>query len=310
MQIDIRDERQMRALTGLSPEQFEQLLTAFGKSYREYIETEYIRGVVKGTRQRKPGGGQKGKLPTMSEKLFFVLYYYKVYPTFDVLGFQFGMAGSKANENLHKLSPILHEALVSLDMMPARTFTNPEELAKTLKDIDQIIIDATERPYRRSVDNAKQREHFSGKKRGHMLKHTVISTKVKFILFLGSTFSGHNHDYAMLKEEFPPSMDWFDNIQLLVDLGYLGILSDYKGDDIHLPHKKPRKSKKNPEPQLSNEQLAENRALSKLRIYVEHAIGGFKRYNILVHRFRNHKFNFDDQSMAVSAALWNFSLSY
>ena len=137
-----------------------------------------------------------------------------------------------------------------------------------------------------------------------------MTTKIKFILFLGRTFSGHNHDYSMLKEEFPPDLDWFAHIQLLVDLGYQGILSDYNGDDIHLPHKKPRKSKKNPDPQLSEQQLAENRALSQLRIYVENAIGGFKRYNILVHRFRNHKLNFDDQSIAISAALWNFSLSY
>ncbi len=41
----------------------------------------------------------------MAEKLQFVLYYYKTYPTFDVLGTQFAMARSKAHENLHKLSP-------------------------------------------------------------------------------------------------------------------------------------------------------------------------------------------------------------
>jgi hypothetical protein len=29
--------------------------------------------------------------------------------------------------------------------------------------------------------------------------------------------------------------------------------------------------------------------LSRLRIFIEHAIGGMKRYNILVHPFRNRK---------------------
>ena len=312
MSINVRSERQMRAATGLSPEQFEKLLPHFTQAYEEHKDTQYVLGVVNGSRERKSGGGQKGKLPTMWDKLFFFLYYYKVYPTFDVFGLQFDMTGSKANENLHKLSPILHQTLVNLEMMPHRSFKTPEELEAALKDakVNQAIIDATERPYRRSVDNAKQREHFSGKKKRHMLKYTVMSTKVKFILFLGRTFSGRNHDYSMLKEEFPPELDWFAHIQLLVDLGYQGILSDYNGDDIQIPHKKPRKSKKNPEPQLSDQQLDENRALSKLRIFVENAIGGFKRYNILVQRFRNHKCDFDDQSVAVSAALWNFSLSY
>ena len=48
----------------------------------------------------------------MAEKLQFVLYYYKTYPTFDVLGTQFAMARSRAHENLHKLSPILYDTLV------------------------------------------------------------------------------------------------------------------------------------------------------------------------------------------------------
>jgi hypothetical protein len=61
---------------------------------------------------------------------------------------------------------------------------------------------------------------------------------------------------------------------------------------------------------LTDEQKAENRTLSRLRIFVENAIAGIKRYNFLVHRFRNHRQNFEDQVIAVSAALWNFSLSY
>jgi hypothetical protein len=61
---------------------------------------------------------------------------------------------------------------------------------------------------------------------------------------------------------------------------------------------------------LTDEQKTKNRALGRLRIFVENAIGGIKRYNILVHRFRNHRQDFDDQVIAVSAALWNFSLSY
>ena len=84
-------------------------------------------------RRRKPGGGCKGKLPTIADKLLFLLYYYKVYPTFDVLGTQFEMARSKANENLHKLSPILYDTLVQLDLMPYRELRTPEEL-KALRD--------------------------------------------------------------------------------------------------------------------------------------------------------------------------------
>ena len=164
MGIQVRDERHMKALTGLSQAQFDHLLSVFSDIYQATQQKTYDKGVESGTRRRKLGGGCKGKLPTLADKLLLVLYYYKTYPTFDVLGPQFAMARSKANENLHKLSPILYDTLVSLELMPYREFATPEELKAALQGVDHLLIDATERAYHRSQDDAKQREHYSGKK--------------------------------------------------------------------------------------------------------------------------------------------------
>src|SRR5467141_2666915 len=111
----------------------------------------------------------------------------------------------------------------------------------------------------------------AGKKQ-HTLKNTVMSLPDKFIVFLGRTFSGHNHDYSMLKQELPPDLDWFTDINVRVDLGSLGMQADYRGDQIEMPAKKPRKSKKNPNLQLSAVQKATNTALSRVRIFIEHAL--------------------------------------
>jgi len=308
--LTIHDDRQMRALTGLSKAQFAKLLETFTQVYHEQRQAAYEQGVQAGTRQRRPGGGAKGKLPTVADKLLLPLYYYKVYPTFDVLGTQFDMACSKACENLYKWSQVLYAALVRLDMMPYREFQTPADLKAALQGVDTVIIDATERACQRSQDDATQREHYSGKKKRHTFKNTVLSRLDKFIVFLGQTFSGHNHDYTMLKTELPPEQDWFAELRVLVDLGYLGIRTDYEGERIEIPTRKPRKSQQNPAPQLTEPQKAANRALSQIRIFVEHAIGGMKRYNILVHRFRNHTADFEDDAMALCAGLWNFSLSY
>lgn len=136
-----------------------------------------------------------------------------------------------------------------------------------------------------------------------------MTTVSKFILFVGQTFTGRNHDYAMLKAEFPPNSDWFAGLQVYVDAGYQGIRSDYD-ESVAIPNKKPRKSKHKPHPELTAEQKEYNTTLSKVRIYAENAIGGAKRYNILVHRFRNHRENFDDEVIGIAAALWNFTLCY
>jgi hypothetical protein len=77
MGLRIRDDRQMKALTGLSQAQFDYLLPVFTDIYQAARQHTYEKGVAAGTRRRKPGGGAKGKLPTMAEKLQFVLYYYK-----------------------------------------------------------------------------------------------------------------------------------------------------------------------------------------------------------------------------------------
>ena len=100
----------------------------------------------------------------MTDKLFFTLVYFKTYPTFDVLGTQFGMGRSKANENLHKLAPILVQTLNRLGVMQHREFASVEEMKAAFKDIDRVLIDVTERLYRRSQDDETQRDHYSGKK--------------------------------------------------------------------------------------------------------------------------------------------------
>lgn len=141
-----------------------------------------------------------------------------------------------------------------------------------------------------------------------MMKNKVMSTVTKWIVFLGGTFSGHEHDYTMLKTEFPPEHPWFEDIHALLDLGYQGILNDYVGENIEIPHKKPRKSQRNPHPELTSEQKAENRAVSRVRIFVENAIAGIIRFNILGHAFRNHKVYMEDDVIALGAGLWNYLL--
>jgi hypothetical protein len=137
-----------------------------------------------------------------------------------------------------------------------------------------------------------------------------MSLPNKFIVFLGRTFSGHNHDYTMLQQEFPPEVEWFADLNIRVDLGYLGIKSDYLGDRIDIPTKKPRKSQKHPNRQLSDAQKRANKVLSQVRVFIEHAIGGMKRYNILVQTFRNRIEHFEDDVIGVCAGLWNLVLSY
>ena len=101
----LTDDRQMKALTGLSLEEFCSLATPFKLGYQQVLNSPHH--PVYSPRLRRAGAGRKGKLPTLEAKLLFVLYYLKTYPTFDVLAGQFGLARSKACENVHLRSKAL-----------------------------------------------------------------------------------------------------------------------------------------------------------------------------------------------------------
>jgi hypothetical protein len=160
---DIKSERQFKALTGVSRQQFQIILEAFSACLENFKQEEYNKPI--NDRERRPGGGAKGKLVTPEDKLFFLLFYLKNYPTFDVLGFIFHLAPSKAHENVHKLMPILQQALHHLNVLPERSIKKLEEFKQVFEDIDKIIIDATEREHFRHPSDEEQRKHYSGKKK-------------------------------------------------------------------------------------------------------------------------------------------------
>ena len=130
------------------------------------------------------------------------------------------------------------------------------------------------------------------------------------------TVAGSVHDDGRFKEEFPlPEGEgqealatWFEQFVIWLELGYPGIQKAYAAKQVNLPHKKPRKSTANPNPSLSKEQKAENRAISRVRVIVEQAISGLKRFGILVQRFRNHTKDFVDEAGIIGAGLWNWKL--
>ena len=145
-------------------------------------------------------------------------------------------------------------------------------------------------------------------KKRHTLKSLIISSPHQKIIYLSSIYGGCNHDYSIMKDCFPTTESWFDETDVFVDLGFLGAQKDY-GSAIFIPHKKPRKSKKNPSPQLTDTQKQENRAHSKIRIAVENAIGGMKHFYCLNHRIRNHSVELIDRFFGISAGLWNLKIS-
>ena len=81
----LKSDRLMKSLSGLSAQEFLNLVPVFRNAFFEIKKEKYEREKAK--RKRKSGSGSKGLLVSAPEKLFFILFYLKCYPTVDVLAF-------------------------------------------------------------------------------------------------------------------------------------------------------------------------------------------------------------------------------
>ena len=133
------------------------------------------------------------------------------------------------------------------------------------------------------------------------MKALVVTTLQRKILFLFCFVAGSVHDYTLMKMIFDSESPWFYKAKVWVDLGFHGANDYYRNESrINLPHKKPRKSKNNPEPKLTDAQLKHNQ---------QHAIGGMKSFHCLTHRIRNHLDSIIDSIFWLPAGLWNLKIS-
>jgi hypothetical protein len=238
-------------------------------------------------------------LATVEAKLFFILFYFKVYPTFDLAGFLFDLDRSQANRWMHRLQPLLEQALGEKMALPKRKLTSLEAFVEAFPDVERVILDGTERPIQRSKDRDKQKEDYSGKKKRHTRTHLAGVAPDRQILVFSTAYPGKAHDKGILNTE--GWAEWIpDAVKIQGDLGFQGLQKEYV--NVEIPHKKPKGG------HLTEEQKAENQALDRERVTGEHAFAGLKRYGIAAQVYRNRKPNFDDRSMFTAAGLWNFYL--
>jgi Helix-turn-helix of DDE superfamily endonuclease/DDE superfamily endonuclease len=212
------NDRKFVSLTSLTPEEFEYLLPAFEQVYQQVFPAGKTK--IGQTRERKAGGGRKGALASIEQKLLFALVYQKSYPVQSIMGELFGIGQSQANEWIHTLLPVLKQALDDLGYEPERDPKKFKKSEQGQKDTAAAIIDGTERRRQRPKEAKKQTLHYSGKKKIHSDKNIVIATvKKKRVSFLSQTYPGKTHDKKVAETE---NIAYPKHMTLLKDTGFQG----------------------------------------------------------------------------------------
>lgn len=195
-----RDRRKFLALTGLTIKEFKLLLPAFAKAYRRrYAGDKTLAGQP---RQRQVGGGRHGQLCAMDQKLLFILVYQKTYPLQVVMAELFSISQAAANQWIHRLLPVVRDALTDIGVMAERDGRRFAQSQRRQAEAPDYIIDGTDRRRQRPKNLEKQGLYYSGKKKTHSDKNLVIiNTRSKRVAYLSPTYAGKTHDKKMADAE-------------------------------------------------------------------------------------------------------------
>jgi hypothetical protein len=279
----------MRATTSLTVPEFEHLARCFALEWAAVRAAKTAAGTL---RQRQPGGGRKGCLVNAEQKLFFILLYYKAYPTQDVMGLLFGITQGQVSEWVRQLTAVVGQ-LIPLQR-PARQARQLAQLLAQEPELREVIIDGTERRLPRPQHRGKQKRFYSGRKKRHAVKNVIIVGQHR-VLWCSPTVPARCHDKRVAEKarlRLPASVD------LLGDSGFEGLEAGPAG--VVTPWKR-RKGRR-----VHWKRRDFNRLLAGERIAVEHALASVKRLRILRDEFRNRRTGMVDEVMAIGCTLHNF----
>ena len=289
--------RVTQAALGISIDEFNKLLPVFGQCLKEH------RVLLYPNRQRVPGGGRKGDLPSLQDKLVYILLYLKLYPTYDAMAVLTNHYRSKCGDSVQLLLPVLEKTLGRKFVLPKRYKNHGnslEEIFRQHPELKDIFIDGTERKVQKPKNLKKRNRLYSGKKKATMRKIVIASDDKKYIHYMSKTKSGRRHDKKIADKEnmfdaIPP------DVTAWTDTGFTGVKKQHENTIM------PAKATKNHP--LNLRQKEENSVISGIRIVSEHAIAGFKKLKVASDTYRNKLTNFDDLLTEVSIGLSNFHLA-
>jgi hypothetical protein len=288
-----------RSLTGMSPAEFDTLLTAFRDALeRRRRDCRTTRG---GQPRRRAAGAGHPHRHDERHRLLLALVWLRVYPTYELLGFFFGLHKRNAQLNVRAVLAVLD----TLDDFP---FDRPGRDRTKLRSADEVmaafphvrvVIDSKEQRVHRPTGYDAQKPYYSGKKKAHTVKtQVVVDPRGRIEGVTASVPGGANHDLPLLcgsgvLERLAAGE------AAMVDKAYVGLRNYYPDVAVVLPFKA---SRGHP---LTAEQAAFNREVARYRIVVEHTMAQLNRFTVLRQVFRGQQRGRHGQVIRVVAVLVN-----
>jgi hypothetical protein len=268
------------ALTGLTRDEFDRLVADFTRA-RQRLRASTDR-TKRGTPRQRAAGAGAPPAHDPPTRLLIALVWLRIYPTYELLGWLFGLEKSNAWE-------AVQDALAVLETLADFPFERPAADRKKLSTkqamIDAfpqvaVIIDAKEQPFRRPQGWEQQKPFYSGKKKRHTVKNQIVCRPHGRIGAVSATVPGSTHDLTVLRGDGLLDRLGADE-GAMGDKAYTGAQEDCPDIPVVVPTKATRGHP------LTEEQTAANRVLSRCRVVIEHVMAQLNRFQVLKQVFRS-----------------------
>jgi DDE superfamily endonuclease/Helix-turn-helix of DDE superfamily endonuclease len=262
------------ALTGLILGEFERLAAEFAAAHaRGRAASTHTKN---GTPRRRAAGAGAPPALDRTDRLLMTLVRLRISPTYEALGWLFGLEKSHAWEDVQDALAVL-ETLA--DFPCERPAADGAQLATPAAVIAafpavKILIDGKEQPFRRPQGWDQQQPFYAGKKKRHTVKNQIRCTPEGRIGGVSDTAPGSTHDLTMRRQDGTP--DRLDEGEsAMADKASTGGRKDRPGTPLVVPTQAPRGHP------LTAEQAAANRLISGYRVVIEHVMAQLNRFQVL-----------------------------
>jgi len=267
------------ALTGLTRDEFDRLVLDFTTA-RARLRASSERTKRGAPRQRAAGAGAPPAHDPPT-RLLIAVAWLRIYPTYELLGWLFGLEKSNAWEAVQDALAVL-EALADFPFeRPAAERKKLATKQAVLEAFPQVavIIDGKEQPFRRPQGWEQQKPFYSGKKKRHTVKNQIVCRPDGRIGAVSRTAPGSTHDLTVLRGD--GLLERLDADEgAMGDKAYAGAQGDRPEVPLIVPAKATRGHP------LTEEQKAANRVISRFRVVIEHVNAQLNRFQVLKQVFR------------------------
>ncbi|MCD6085435.1 transposase family protein [bacterium] len=153
-------------------------------------------------RIRKIGGGRKKILSTLEDQLLLALVWAKLYPSYLILEYFFGVDESTVCRTIQEIILLLQSKFILLKRRKGKKITTIEELKEIIPDLDEILTDARKQKIPRPRKKQKERNIILAERNLLQLKLKLLPIKKDSLFTFLNLFQEKSMIIIFLKNLF------------------------------------------------------------------------------------------------------------